>query len=331
MWQALHKCAVPTKRVLPLENKLIYIRTHQHSAAFHFALEDLLLQAKGDYLLLWQTKPTIMIGKYQNIYQEINQPKASADGVQFIRRRTGGGAIFTNEQTLQYSLITSNHDIDFKTYLAPVIKALRQLGVAADYNSRNDLAIAGKKISGSAQCIVKDRLLHHGSLLYQMDIPKMSTYLQPPAYKLKSKGIQSVRQRVTNIADYLDEPLSLTEFKQYLANQFVATEVELSPQDEAVVLRQAEQYADVQLHQPDFSFSQSGEFKGGHVEVQFDVHHQKIENLHFSGDFFATAEVAQLEQKLNGLTVTECLKQLKQEESPFYGISMAEIQSLFPQ
>lgn len=314
-----------------MENKLIYIHTHQHSAAFHFALEDLLLQEEGDYLLLWQTEPTIMLGKYQNIYQEINRSKANADGVTLIRRRTGGGAIFTNEQTLQYSLITHNQDIDFKTFLAPIVKALRQLGVAADYNSRNDLAIAGKKISGSAQCIVKKRLLHHGSLLYQMDIPKMSTYLQPPAYKLKSKGIQSVRQRVTNIADYLNEPLSLAEFKQYLAKQFAAVDVELSSNEEEFVLRQAKQYADVQLHQPDFSFTQSGDFKGGHVELQFDVHHQKIDHLHFSGDFFATAEVAQLEQKLNGLTVTECLKQLKQEESPFYGISMTDIQSLFPQ
>lgn len=309
---------------------MIYIQTPKRDAAFYFALEDLLLKAEGDYLLLWQVPPTIMVGRYQNIYEEMNAQRAKEDHVAMIRRHTGGGAIYTNEHSLQYSIITNNESIDFRCYLEPVVQALKKLGVAVEYNSRNDLAIEQLKISGSAQCVSNRRLLHHGSLLYDMDFDEMTRYLTPPAYKMESKGIKSVRQRVTNIRPYLSQDWSLDEFKQYLESELdVDRIVTLTPEMIKAIEEKMVAYTDIQLQQPAFNVIRSGKFKGGYLEMNVDVQHDCIQKVTFCGDIFAKGDVDDFEQGFVGKSLQDIPQYLSQADIPFYDITAHDIQSLF--
>src|SRR5699024_4660127 len=104
--------------------------------------------------MLWQTRPTVMLGNFQNSFNEILLPQIQEDQVDLVRRNTGGGTIYTDEGSLQYTFVvkSASEMIDFQTYMDKIIVALHTLGVNVQYNSRNDLAIAGKKISGNAQC-----------------------------------------------------------------------------------------------------------------------------------------------------------------------------------
>lgn len=309
---------------------MIYIQTPKREAAFYFALEDLLLKAKGDYLLLWSVPPTIMVGRYQNIYEEMNAKRAREDGVAMIRRHTGGGAIYTNEHSLQYSVITDNDAIDFRCYLEPVVKALKKLGVNVEYNSRNDLAIEQLKISGSAQCVANRRLLHHGSLLYDMDFEEMTRYLTPPDYKMKSKGIKSVRQRVTNIRPHLPHEWTLDEFKHYLESELdVDRVVTLTPEMIHAIEEKMVDYEDIQEHQPAFNVVRRNKFAGGFLEMNADIQKDIIQQIHFSGDIFAGDGVEAFEQGFIGKSLNEVPEYLAQTDIPFYDITKEDIQSLF--
>ncbi len=188
---------------------MIYIENNSTDPFFNFALEYYLITEKqlpeDQIFIFWRTEPTLMIGKYQNTIEEINEDYAKKNGIKVVRRITGGGTIYTDLGGWQFSFITKGlaETIDFNKYIGPVMEGLKKLDVPAEFNSRNDLVIHGKKFSGNAQCMLNGYTLHHGSLLFDTDFEQMVKCLTVDDYKIISKGIKSVKERVTNISEHL--------------------------------------------------------------------------------------------------------------------------------
>ncbi len=169
--------------------------------------------------MLWRSEPTIVVGRFQNTLEEVNAGFAEAHHIQVIRRISGGGAVYHDLGNVCFSFIlhdTQPNVIDKSKYTRPVVDALAQLGVHAELTHRNDLAVGGKKFSGNAMALRKNRLLFHGTLLFDTDLEMLERALKTSEVKILSKGVQSARSGVTNLKEYLFEEMTVIQFKERL-------------------------------------------------------------------------------------------------------------------
>ncbi len=202
-----------------------YLETHSVDPAYNLAFEETVLthRREGDYLLLWQNGTTIVVGQNQNAEAEINRAFVEANDIQIVRRMTGGGAVYHDLGNLNYSFITDAGDVERLTmdrFTRPVVDALRALGLNAEASGRNDILVDGRKVSGTAQRLVKGRILHHGTLLFDSDPEMVAGALRAAPEKFRSKSAKSVRSRVGNIRDALPEDMDLPAFWAYLKGAF---------------------------------------------------------------------------------------------------------------
>ena len=210
------------------------IKTYRSSSSdptWNLALEEyLLLNCRtGRIFLIWLNNPTVVIGKNQDAASEVNLKTLSENEVTLVRRTTGGGAVYHDMGNLNYSFIddyepvfpdsslisdSSVHSEDtHRIFLDPVVDAIRSMGANASAR-HNDIMIDGRKVGGTAERIYKSRILHHGCLLFNTDIDRLTGLLNPDKEKLVSKGIRSVRERVANIKDYLPEGFDMKRFRE---------------------------------------------------------------------------------------------------------------------
>lgn len=296
-----------------MKNKILYIDSNSLDPYFNFGLEYYLTTEKtfedATVLLFWRTYPTLMVGKYQNTLEEINQDYAARKNIALVRRMSGGGTIYTDLGGWQYSFITKNEgqEIQFREYTGPIIRALKELGVEAEFNGRNDLLIGGRKFSGTAQYMHNGFTVHHGSLLYSTDFGEMERSTKVSGYKITSKGIKSVRDRVTNIADYLQQPISSQEFKNLMVRSLMGERGQsyvLTPEDIKQCRRIAEEKfqsrESIYGKNPKCSLVRIGHFEGGTMKVCLNIHKGKITEAGVYGDFFGSLDKGLLEEKLIG-------------------------------
>src|SRR5690625_448825 len=188
----------------------------------NLALEEYVLQHFGEkdtYLLFYINEPSIIIGKNQNSVEEINTEYVDKNNIKVVRRLSGGGAVYHDKGNLNFSFITKDDGDSFHNFAKftePVVKALNKLGVPAELIGRNDLLVEGRKISGNAQFSTKGRMFSHGTLMFDSEIDHVVRALNVRKEKIESKGIKSIRSRVANIKEYLDESLTMNEFKETL-------------------------------------------------------------------------------------------------------------------
>ena len=281
---------------------MIYVDTRCDDPFFNFGTEYFFATEKdaGDaILLLWSTSPTLMLGKYQNAWEEIDLRYAEEHGINLVRRLSGGGTIYTDRGGLQYSFIKRDgeREISFDEYMEPVIAALNILGVPAKRGGRNDILTGEKKISGNAQFKLCGSTVHHGSLLFDTDFGEMVRSSSPPDYKITSKSIKSVRDRVTNIKEYLPSAETTEEFREMLIRameQSLGGELRRYSLTEADTER-IQELADLHFRGRENVFSPSPAFEAeylcrfpsGAVKVSFNVKHGVITAAALSGDFFA--------------------------------------------
>lgn len=177
------------------------------------------LDPNEEYVILWQNEPTVVVGRNQNTVAEVNGPFIKERGIHVVRRLSGGGAVYHDLGNLNFTFIVDAQKervSNFEYFTRPVIEALASFGVKAEFSGRNDITIDGKKFSGNAQYWSKNRLLHHGTILFNSDLDVVGQALNVQADKLQSKGVKSVRSRVTNIYPYMPNPISIEEFKAVL-------------------------------------------------------------------------------------------------------------------
>lgn len=279
---------------------MIYVDAHTSDTYLNFGCEYYFATEKrldDTVFMLWQTTPTVMVGKYQNALEEINAEYVEKSGINVVRRMSGGGAIYTDLGGWQYTFITPNSDktIEFDKYIGPIIDAIKTLGITAKFNGRNDLTIDDKKFSGTAQYIHNGYTVHHGSLLFCTDIEEMVRSTTPSDQKIISKGIQSVRDRVTNIKDHLSTDISSEEFKKLIVDYIMghkANEYVLTNEDKERISALADKHfrgwKNAFGSSPAFSLERSRRFEGGTVRFRFDVKKGIITNCKIDGDFFGT-------------------------------------------
>jgi lipoate---protein ligase len=201
---------------------MLAIINHQTDPKFNLALEEYVLKyidTDEDILILWQNEPSIIVGRNQNVYEEINFDFVKKHRIPVIRRITGGGTVYHDLGNLNYSFITSNlknNLSNYKKFTTPVIDALNQMGVQAEFSGKSDIKISGKKISGNAQSYHKNRMLHHGTLLFDSNLEHLNLALKVKPAFIDSKSVKSNRSDVTNIKPYLRAQISIQDFKNIL-------------------------------------------------------------------------------------------------------------------
>lgn len=281
---------------------MIYIETGSTDVYYNFGLENYFTMEKrlpDTVFLFWRTTPTLMVGKYQNVLEEINKPYADQHGIKIARRMSGGGTIYTDLGGWQFSFIQHRNaeQIEFQQYIAPVISALKELGVPAAFNGRNDLTIDGKKFSGNAQYRLGDCTVHHGSLLFDTDIRQMVESTTVDSYKILSKSIKSVRDRVTNIAEHLPAPMDPEAFKSCMVRHIMAGSdavYQVTEEDDTrirqIALEKFDNWDRIYGADPKFNIERTGRFAGGKMQFKIDVQKGVIQHAAVYGDFFSTLD-----------------------------------------
>ena len=180
----------------------------QRPLPFYLALEEYVARSMpaGDYLLLWQVAPTVIFGRNQHLESEVDADYCRRHGIAMYRRKSGGGCVYADQSNLMLSFVTPTEDVGFafNRYVNMVLLVLRKLGIEAVGTRHNDVMIGDRKVSGTACYKLPNRSIVHGTLLYDTNMEHMLHAITPSAEKLKSKGIQSVRQRITLLKDYTD-------------------------------------------------------------------------------------------------------------------------------
>ncbi|RZT24129.1 MULTISPECIES: lipoate--protein ligase [Fictibacillus] len=276
-----------------------------------FALKH--LDINETYLLFYINEPSIIIGKNQNTVEEINAEYVRDQGIHVVRRLSGGGAVYHDLGNLNFSFITKddgNSFHDFKKFTDPVVKALKKLGVNAELSGRNDILAEGKKISGNAQFSTKGRMFSHGTLLFDSEIENVVSALNVRMDKIESKGIKSIRSRVTNIREHLDEDMTMEEFKEtlltYLFEAFDSVpKYELTESDWTEIRKiSRERYANWDWNygkSPKFNVELSNRFAAGSIDIRLHIVKGIIQESKIFGDFFGVGDVSDIENKLNGI------------------------------
>ncbi|WHY73302.1 lipoate--protein ligase [Fictibacillus enclensis] len=268
------------------------------------------LDINQTYLLFYINEPSIIIGKNQNTVEEINADYVREHNIHVVRRLSGGGAVYHDTGNLNFSFITKddgNSFHDFKKFTDPVVKALNKLGVHAELTGRNDIQVDEKKISGNAMFTTKGRMFSHGTLMFDSEIENVVSALNVKMDKIQSKGIKSIRSRVTNIRDHLDQDMTMDEFKQtllaYLFEEFEEVpRYELTEVDWEKIYKISEQRYDNwdwnYGKSPKSNVELSNRFAGGSVEVKLQIERGIMRECKIYGDFFGVGDVHDIEERL---------------------------------
>ena len=296
--------------------KLSYLDLHTTDPAWNLAMEQVVfdrLPRDRAYVMLWQNDNAIIIGKHQNALAEIDRAYVDAHGIRVVRRLSGGGAVYHDMGNLNFTFITDAADtehLNFRLFCQPVVDTLAALGVRAEVNGRNDITIDGRKFSGNSQYIRQGRVMHHGTILFDSDLDVVNHALRVDPAKIRSKGVASVRSRVTNVRPYLPEDVDLPTFRALLLQSILSetpgepyalTEDDLAAVEE---LRRT-RYGTSEWNygsSPRCTVVKKQRIEGcGTVEVYLTVDRGVITDAAFRGDFFSAAEPEELAQHLTGL------------------------------
>ncbi|MBQ3101259.1 MAG: lipoate--protein ligase [Clostridia bacterium] len=276
---------------------------------FNLAAEQYLLEREDStpVFMLWRNSPAVIIGKNQNAYAELNEAFIRKNKIKTVRRLTGGGAVFHDEGNVNYTFISPKEGakaLDFARFCAPIIDALCDLGAKAELSGRNDIEIGGRKVSGNAQTVYGNKILHHGTLLWSADLSRLAGALKVDPEKIASKGIKSVRSRVANIRDIIGSDMDTSEFINYLFSRAEAPFREFTDAEISAINRLRDsRYSTWEWNwgtSKDFSAHRKARFGYGKVEISFDSYGGVITGISFGGDFFGREDILRLEEKLVG-------------------------------
>ena len=317
---------------------------------FNIASDEFLLRTtRSDAIMIWRNSASVIIGKNQNAWAEVDVPFVTENSIPVVRRITGGGAVFHDLGNVNFSFVTpatEDTKLNFEKFTRPVIEVLRKFGVNASLDGRNDIVADGFKISGNAECVITNdhgepALLHHGTLLFSADLSRLGGALRVDPEKLKSKGVKSAPARVKNIsaiAGY-SGPESVEEFAAALIKEFAPDSAkDFSDEEKAKIRRlSTEKFSTWDWNfgaSPSFGTENKQRFPYGTVSVSIDCRAGRIERIKFSGDFFGSRDIEKLEKLMTGIKFdrVETEKVLTENrallEGCIFGASPEDISSL---
>ncbi|WP_151039247.1 lipoate--protein ligase [Bacillus safensis] len=295
---------------------MLFIDNEQHyDPMINLAIEEYCLKyldPEETYLLFYINQPSIIIGKNQNTVEEINTKYVEDNGIKVVRRLSGGGAVYHDKGNLNFSFITKDDGDsfhNFKKFTEPVIKALEKLGVKAELSGRNDIMADGRKISGNAQFATRGRIFSHGTLLFDSEIEHVVSALNVKKEKIESKGIKSIRSRVANISELMDQKMTTEEFRKILLSYIFDTngdvpQYRLTEKDwEKIHEISRDRYQKWEWNygrSPKFNLQHSKRFPAGSIDLRLEVKKGMIQDCKIFGDFFGVGDIADIEKRLIG-------------------------------
>lgn len=284
------------------------VKNHSIKPQYNLALEEhLCFRAMRDgsrFFMLWRNEPSIIVGRFQNTLEEIDAAFVEERGIHVVRRNSGGGAVYHDLGNVNYSFVAPD---DFALFTGPIIHALAAMGVEVELSGRNDITVAGKKVSGGAQYRRGGVTLHHGTLLYDSDLDVLSRVLRPSEEKFQSKAVKSVRGRVGNIKPFLPRPLSVSEFQSRLQSAVEGLTPFALDSEALQEVRgiEEEKYSTWDWNygaSPRFTERKKTRFPWGGVEAFLVVNEGRIIECSFRGDYFGNGDYAPLLSRLVGRT-----------------------------
>lgn len=282
---------------------------------FYFATEKWVLEnldeIDDDVCFLWNVYGAVIIGKHQVLEAEVNLDYLNQNNIPIYRRPSGGGAVYSDEGCIKYSFIskTKTKDELYKESLIIIKDFLKTLGLDAVFSGRNDLTYQGFKFSGNAYYQTKDGKVLHGTILYDSDLNVLTKVLNPNKEKLASKGVKSVKSRVTNLKEFihLDEPVFRRKLKEYLDRKTL-----LLKDYQLDEIREFQQYFSqkdyIYNKQPAYNTLRQKRYEFGVVSIYLAIKDNRIDDISIKGDFFFQKEVKELEKLLVKKDLDERLK-----------------------
>ncbi len=289
---------------------MLYIDTKinkNNHCGFYFGLEEYLIKDydyKGDIFLLWSVVPTVMIGRHQITDVEIDNKFVEDNGIEVVRRNSGGGAVYTDPNCLQFSFITSNknHSDIFRGHVNKIVDAIKKLGLDAKFTGRNDILVDGKKFSGNAEYIYKDRMVMHGTILFKTDFDKMLNCLTPDKSKLTKHGVSSVKSRVVNIGDLLE--MTIDEFYDYLVKEISSSWIDYQTLELEKINQYSQKFYTNEWNygkNPHYEISKKIKFDAGNITVNVKIKNKIVKDLKITGDYFSLKKIEQFENAFKGV------------------------------
>lgn len=284
----------------------------QHRLSFYLAMEEYVARSidRDDCFFMWQVEPSVIFGRNQLIDTEVNVDYCRQHGIQTFRRKSGGGCVYADMNNVMFSYITKDEKVSFtfNRYINMVVMVLQQLGVDARATGRNDVLIGDRKVSGNAFYHIPGRSIVHGTMLYDTDMQNMVGAITPSNVKLTSKGIQSVRQRIALLKDYVD--ISLEDFKQFVRHNLCDEEISLTPSDVESIREIEKEYLSREFiygNNPKCTLLRKGRIEGvGDMEVRLELKNNIIKDLTMHGDFFVTGDIGRnIVERLHDVALEE--------------------------
>lgn len=303
---------------------MYYYNMASEDIGYNLATEQYLMNDKNfdePILLFYYQKPCIIVGRNQNTLEEINQDYVAEHQIQVTRRLSGGGAVYDDLGNVSFSFVVDRDDErfgDFKAFTKPIVDALRDMGADdIEVSGRNDILVNGKKFSGNAMYVKDGKMFSHGTLMYNVNQSVIGHALNVPKDKMASKGIKSVRSRVTNLMPYLKpeyQNLSITDFRDTILKKVYHVDdlkkvadkaYHLTDDDKAQIQKLYDNYYNnwdwVYGNSPEFTVKKRQHFPSGTLDARVLVEKGHIKQITFFGDFFGEKDAAELAEKLVGV------------------------------
>lgn len=303
---------------------MYYYNMETEDIGYNLATEQYLMNNKDfdePILLFYYQKPCIIVGRNQNTLEEINQDYVAKHNIQVTRRLSGGGAVYDDLGNVSFSFVVDRDDErfgDFKSFTKPIVEALKEMGATSiKVSGRNDILVNGKKFSGNAMYVKNNKMFSHGTLMYNVDQSVISHALNVPKDKIASKGIKSVRSRVTNLRPYLKpeyQNLTIAEFRDTILRKvYNVTDLarvadkayHLTDEDKAQIKKLYDDYYNnwdwVYGTSPEFTVKKRQHFDSGTIDARVLVEKGRIKQVTFFGDFSGEKYAVDLAKMLQGV------------------------------
>lgn len=208
---------------------MIFIKNKITDVYFNLALEEYIFEKfkEDEVFMLWINEPSVVIGKHQNLIEELNMKYCFENKIKIARRLSGGGTVVHDFGNLNYTYITNttgNTALDFKEFLKPMYNALLNLNVDAYISPRNDFRVQDKKICGHSEFMRKKRVLHHGCILFDSNLDNLRNALNVKNKKVISKSAKSVKSSVANLKEISKLDYEISDFLEKLKNEILQTQ-----------------------------------------------------------------------------------------------------------
>ncbi len=282
---------------------------------FYLAMEEHAAQLLKDnksideLFFTWRVRPTVIFGRNQLIDSEVNVAYCKEHGIEYYRRKSGGGCVYADMDNLMFSYITRSDDVTttFARYTHAIVTMLKGLGLDASDTSRNDIMIGGKKVSGNAFYHLPGISIVHGTMLYDTNMENMVKAITPSAAKLDSKGVKSVQSHITTLNQYLT--MSIEEFKRHAHSTLCDGEIMLNDNDISAIESIEAGYLTPEFvlgNNPRCNMERSGRIEGvGDFKITLELNSNVIRDVNIAGDFFLLGDIDCIVAQLKGCQFIE--------------------------